>query len=38
VLAGLAKLLAVLDVLEQTPVEEWRRLLHQALAAFGDTS
>jgi hypothetical protein len=38
VLAGLAKLLAVRDVLEQTPVEEWRRLLHQALAAFGDSS
>jgi hypothetical protein len=38
VLAGLEKLLAVLDVLEQTPVEELRRLLHRALAAFGDSS
>jgi hypothetical protein len=38
VLAGLEKLLAVLDVLEQTPVEELQRLLHRALAAFADSS
>jgi hypothetical protein len=38
VLAGLEKLLAVLNVLEQTTVEELRQLLHHALAGLGDTS
>jgi Transposase DDE domain len=35
VLAGLEKLLAVLDVLEETSVEELRALLHHALAGLG---
>ncbi len=35
VLAGLEKLLAVLDVLEETTVEELRKLLHHLLAGLG---
>ena len=35
VLAGLEKLLAVLDVLENTTVEELRALLHRVLAGLG---
>ena len=38
VLAGLERLLAVLELLEHTPVEELKRLLHRALATFGDSS
>jgi hypothetical protein len=34
-LAGLEKLLAVLDVLQQTTVEELRQLLHHVLAGLG---
>ena len=35
VLAGLEKLLAVLDVLQETTVEELRKLLHHVLAGLG---